>query len=329
MANPAQKVFVCHSSADKVIAREIAEGLRQLGFDSWFDDWEIKLGDSLVEQLNEGLDAAGAFIILFSKNAAASRWVQEETNAALIKRIRKDARIIPVRLDKTELPPLLSSLRYATVRESADVRPVLDEIARALLDEESGPPVAPLLRHGPSGRPIGVPLSDHASAVLAYTARRANDCLSDIPEADEVMEAQDLTADAYREAVQELEDLEFVISYGNANHASGYARAAIKPYAFVRVASQVEPEVNVAAELRQLLECFESADRGIMLTHDIVRQISVPIPRAQILFEFLGENDIVSLAFGGGQPGSLSFHRAELRPRGRRILRGLEPMPLA
>lgn len=109
MANPAQKVFVCHSSADKVIAREIAEGLRQLGFDSWFDDWEIKLGDSLVEQLNEGLDAAGAFIILFSKAAAASRWVQEETNAALIKRIRKDAHIIPVRLDKTELPPLLSS----------------------------------------------------------------------------------------------------------------------------------------------------------------------------------------------------------------------------
>jgi hypothetical protein len=42
-------VFLSHSSADKTVVRELAERLRGDGIRVWFDEWEIKFGDSIPE----------------------------------------------------------------------------------------------------------------------------------------------------------------------------------------------------------------------------------------------------------------------------------------
>ncbi len=39
-------VFLSHSAKDKAVVRAVAERLRKDGMRVWFDEWEIKGGDS-------------------------------------------------------------------------------------------------------------------------------------------------------------------------------------------------------------------------------------------------------------------------------------------
>jgi len=43
------------SSKDKVIVRPIAERLHKDGLRVWFDEWELKPGDSIPAKIEDGL----------------------------------------------------------------------------------------------------------------------------------------------------------------------------------------------------------------------------------------------------------------------------------
>ena len=43
------KIFICHSSNDKVFVRKLANELERHDIDIWLDEREIKVGDSLIE----------------------------------------------------------------------------------------------------------------------------------------------------------------------------------------------------------------------------------------------------------------------------------------
>ncbi len=40
-------LFLSHSSKDKLVVRDVAERLRKDGLRVWFDEWEIRPGDSI------------------------------------------------------------------------------------------------------------------------------------------------------------------------------------------------------------------------------------------------------------------------------------------
>ena len=40
-------VFLSHSAKDKPVVRDVAEPLRKDGLRVWFDEWEIRPGDSI------------------------------------------------------------------------------------------------------------------------------------------------------------------------------------------------------------------------------------------------------------------------------------------
>lgn len=106
-------VFLSHNGADKAIARELAIFLIAENVSVWFDEWTIEVGDSIVGLLNSGLRDCSHFIILWSKNASRSRWVRSEMEAILHRSIETgNPRIVPIRLDDAELPPLLANLRH-------------------------------------------------------------------------------------------------------------------------------------------------------------------------------------------------------------------------
>ena len=76
------KVFISHSSNDKDFASRLAYDLEQNGIPVWFDLWEVKVGDSIVEKIELGLQECDYLIIILSKTSTTSRWVQEELSAA-------------------------------------------------------------------------------------------------------------------------------------------------------------------------------------------------------------------------------------------------------
>ncbi len=55
MVSEKPKIFICHSSKDKSFVRELVQRLAQDGIETWFDELEIRIGESIHEKINDGL----------------------------------------------------------------------------------------------------------------------------------------------------------------------------------------------------------------------------------------------------------------------------------
>jgi hypothetical protein len=119
------RVFISHSSKDKPAVRPLAEALCALGFESWLDEWEIRDGHDFVAHINDGLDKCEAGIIVFTSNADASKWVNEELNYLIYARVQEGKPLVPVVFDADAKIP--APLRMLTRRRIDEV----DAIAEA------------------------------------------------------------------------------------------------------------------------------------------------------------------------------------------------------
>jgi predicted nucleotide-binding protein len=61
-----RKVFISYSHSDKDWARRFAETLEHSGLEVWFDEFNIKAGQPLVEALENGLRESDAVVLLIS-----------------------------------------------------------------------------------------------------------------------------------------------------------------------------------------------------------------------------------------------------------------------
>jgi hypothetical protein len=77
-------IFICHATKDK--NDHITPFLERLSAEKisyWYDEAEIKWGDSLVEKINEGIRISRFIVIFLSKNFIDGNWTEKELNAAL------------------------------------------------------------------------------------------------------------------------------------------------------------------------------------------------------------------------------------------------------
>ena len=110
-------VFLSYSSKDKVVARDIAEQLKDEGVRVWFDEWEIRSSISTPAQIEEGLDNSRVLIFCMSANAFGSDWVQLECHTFRFRDpLNKDRRFIPVRLDDCPIKDSLTQFLYINWR---------------------------------------------------------------------------------------------------------------------------------------------------------------------------------------------------------------------
>lgn len=120
--------FLSHNRADKDVARQLGAQLTLAGAYVWFDDWEVRAGDSIVGKVNDALADAEAVILLWSANAKRSNWVRAELEAAIARATEEQTfRIISVRLDDAELPALLRPLKWVDLSDG-DVTRAVNEI---------------------------------------------------------------------------------------------------------------------------------------------------------------------------------------------------------
>lgn len=106
-------VFLSHSSKDKAIVRNIAERLKKDGVKVWFDEWEIKPGDSIPAKVEEGLENSRVLVLCMSANAFGSDWAQLESYAFRFRDpLNKERRFLTLRLDETDIKGSLAQFRY-------------------------------------------------------------------------------------------------------------------------------------------------------------------------------------------------------------------------
>lgn len=111
------KVFMSHSSADKGFVRGLAVDLAAMGHQPWLDEWDILAGESIVEKVSAGIEDADFVIVVLSKSAAGSKWVENEWQAKYWAEVNeRRVVVIPAVIEECSIPVLLRSKRYVDFR---------------------------------------------------------------------------------------------------------------------------------------------------------------------------------------------------------------------
>ena len=111
-ASTTLNVFLSYSHENKETAEEIATMIISEGISVWFDEWDVVLGDSLSDKIEQGLNCTH-FVFLISKSTPKSKWQGREFKASFAHYINSgNPVIIPIILDETSPPKLISDLKY-------------------------------------------------------------------------------------------------------------------------------------------------------------------------------------------------------------------------
>jgi len=124
-----KRVFISHNWKDKEVARQIAKDLTARGIGVWLDEAEIRLGDSLIEKIREGIDNVEYLLVLLSSASVDSQWVRKEVDTAMNQEIEgKRVKVLPVLLDECDLPGFLKGKFYADLKTMTNYDTVLNLI---------------------------------------------------------------------------------------------------------------------------------------------------------------------------------------------------------
>jgi len=113
-------VFLSHNAKDKPRVRRLAERLKQAGLRVWFDEWNVRHGDIIVQKVDEGLEQSRVLLLCITPNALASGWVALERSAAIHRDPGNEGRrFIPLLLEDCELPDTIRRYKYVDFRDEA------------------------------------------------------------------------------------------------------------------------------------------------------------------------------------------------------------------
>jgi hypothetical protein len=115
------KVFISHSSTDKVEARRLSRDLHAKGIEPWIDEDRLEFGASLPNEIRQAIQAADFVLVLLSPSSTSSDWVLKESEFALEQeKIRGHLIAIPVMISECEMR--LFNDRYHVDLTSEDQR---------------------------------------------------------------------------------------------------------------------------------------------------------------------------------------------------------------
>ncbi|MCX6579976.1 MAG: GAF domain-containing protein [Candidatus Aminicenantes bacterium] len=132
-------IYFSYSHHDSELASRIVGGLQKKGIEVWFDRKDILTGDSIVSQMQKGINKCIFIAVLITQNSIRSGWVEREWQSALFEQIKGANKIILplIAEDNCEIPIFLKGLYEADFR--SDIERGLDMVMKTIkkyLDEE-------------------------------------------------------------------------------------------------------------------------------------------------------------------------------------------------
>ena len=114
MAKMAHKIFLSHNHKDKPLVEAVALKLAEIFSQDqvFYDSWSIGPGDGIIDQMNNGLQAPEFVFFFVSANSLESGMVRIEWQNALYSASKGKTRIVPVRVDGSEMPPVLKQTLF-------------------------------------------------------------------------------------------------------------------------------------------------------------------------------------------------------------------------
>lgn len=109
-----KSIFLSHTSLDKPFVRKLAKDLIYHGAKVWIDEAEIKIGDSLIQKIEEGINQSDFLGAILSKASVKARWVQVELEMAITMQITTGkVKVLPILIEPCEIPGFLIGKLYA------------------------------------------------------------------------------------------------------------------------------------------------------------------------------------------------------------------------
>jgi TIR domain len=129
-------VFIAHASEDKeTFANDLAKALDALVLTVWYDDFELVIGDSLRQRIDEGLAGSEFGIVILSPNFFAKDWPQVELDGLTAKEKNGVKVILPIwhEIDRDGVARMSPTLAGRVAGHSSDgVDNVAADIHRAI-----------------------------------------------------------------------------------------------------------------------------------------------------------------------------------------------------
>jgi TIR domain len=126
------KIYISYNHQDSVIASEISRRLLERGHDVFRAEESLTPGQDWESALSEALQSSEVFVSLLTENSINSQYVLTELGAArAYQRTSKRMLVIPVLLDKIEIPPVIRHIQVIFAPKR-DIDEIVDQIERAI-----------------------------------------------------------------------------------------------------------------------------------------------------------------------------------------------------
>ena len=132
-------IFISHASEDKDdFVRPLADALSAKDIKVWYDEFTLKVGDSLRRSIDQGLIKSKFGTVVLSSSFFAKNWTQYELDAMVAKEMEGHKMILPIwhKVSKTEVlnfsPALADKVALNSSLNS------IEEIAQQLVEVIKG-----------------------------------------------------------------------------------------------------------------------------------------------------------------------------------------------
>lgn len=133
--NKEYDVFISHASEDKdSVVRPLAIALKNKGVNVWYDEFELKIGDSLRRKIDHGLSKSKFGIVVISRSFIKKGWTNYELDGLMTKAISGQQILLPIWHDitKQEVIDYSPSLADKVARNTS--QETVEEIAEEITE---------------------------------------------------------------------------------------------------------------------------------------------------------------------------------------------------
>lgn len=125
-------IFISYSHEDKLNVDLLAAHMVKRNASVWVDTWELNVGDSIIQRVQEAITESDALLVILSKASVESEWCKKELSAGMIRELdEKRVVVLPVLLEDCEIPLFLRDKMYADLRKDYDdgLSAIMDAVA--------------------------------------------------------------------------------------------------------------------------------------------------------------------------------------------------------
>jgi hypothetical protein len=128
------RTFISYGGCDSDFALRLARDLEDKGVHVWFADWDIDFGDSIVQEIEKGLESTQRFVVILSPDSIKRPWVRQELDVAFHQALDGPGKeIVPIMLKKCSPPAFVATRKWMDFTDEGGYSVAVADLARRLI----------------------------------------------------------------------------------------------------------------------------------------------------------------------------------------------------